>query len=150
MSQGILDPQAVCQVAVVVHDIEAAAHAWATVLGVEAPGWIQTDEWEETHAQYRGRPSRARCKLAFIRLAGLQLELIEPDDEPSTWRDYLDAHGQSIHHIAFNVPDMPAAVAALGEAGAPLVQQGDFAGGAYAYCDGTASLGAILELLTSR
>ena len=104
----------------------------------------------EANTRYYGEPSSATAKLAFFDMGQVRLELIEPDETPSTWRDFLNAHGPGIHHIAFNVNDMEEATARLGEAGIPTVQTGDFPGGCYAYCDGTARLGAILELLARR
>lgn len=150
MAEAILDPRAICQVAVVVHDIEAASKAWARVLGVSTPAWHQTGPLEETHAAHRGTPTPAKAKLAFFDLGQVRLELIEPDHAPSTWREHLDLHGPSIHHVAFNVGSMEEAVARLGGVGVSLVQQGDFTGGCYAYCDGTETLGAMLELLARR
>jgi methylmalonyl-CoA/ethylmalonyl-CoA epimerase len=38
-------------------------------------------------------------------------------------------------------------IAYLGSHGVPLLQRGEYTGGRYAYLDGTAQLGTILELL---
>ena len=135
------------QVALVVRDIESAARLWAELLGVEAPPIIETAEWEETHMTFRGAPSRGRAKLAFFNLGGVTLELIEPIGGPSTWSEFLERHGSGIHHIAFVVDDMEAAIRRLQELGGELVQRGDFEGGSYAYVDARGSLGAIVELL---
>ncbi|MBC7255351.1 MAG: VOC family protein [Chloroflexi bacterium] len=150
MSEGILAPQAICQVAIVVEDIEAASKAWATVLGVPVPAWHIAGDLPEANTQYHGEPTPATAKLAFFDMGQVRLELIEPDKGPSTWREFLDAHGPGLHHIAFNVGNMDEATARLQETGIPTVQTGDFPGGCYAYCDGTARLGAILELLARR
>ena len=144
---ALLEGRPVMQVAVVVRDIEAKVAAWAAVLGVAAPEIIITDEWEQARTEYRGAPSRARAKLAFFHLGQVDLELIEPLGEPSTWKDQLDAHGESLHHIAFVVKGMAERTAELAALGVPLVQRGEYTGGRYAYLDGTAHLGAILELL---
>jgi hypothetical protein len=85
--------------------------------------------------------------MAFFELGQISLELIEPVGKPSTWRDQLDEHGDSLHHIAFEIKGMPARVAFLEAKGLRLVQRGEYPGGRYAYVDGNAQLGAILELL---
>jgi 4-hydroxyphenylpyruvate dioxygenase-like putative hemolysin len=77
----------------------------------------------------------------------VSVELIEPIDGPSTWKDQLDAHGDSIHHIAFVIKGMADKIAYLAGNGVPLVQRGEYTGGRYAYMDGAAQLGAVLELL---
>jgi hypothetical protein len=99
--------------------------------------------------EYQGAPTPARAKLAFFHLGQVDLELIEPIDEPSTWKDQLDQHGDSLHHIAFQIQGMPQQLAYLSAKGIPLVQRGEYTGGRYAYMDGGPRLGAILELLES-
>jgi len=138
------------QIAIVVRDIRRAARMWARLLGVEEPQVVETGEWEETRMTYRGAPSRGRAKLAFFDLGGLALELIEPVGGPSTWSDFLERHGEGLHHIAFVVDDMDEAIRELEELGGELVQRGEFEGGSYAYVDARGSLGAIIELLTFK
>ena len=104
---ALLEGRPVMQVAVVVRDIEAKVAAWAAVLGVAAPEIIITVEWEQAQTEYRGAPSRARAKLAFFHLGQVDLELIEPLGEPSTWKDQLDAHGESLHPVSYTHLTLP-------------------------------------------
>jgi catechol 2,3-dioxygenase-like lactoylglutathione lyase family enzyme len=147
MSNNILGSNAVCQVAIIVRDIEKTSKAWAELLGVEVPQWRLTDPAAEAHTQYRGQGTEARAKLAFFDLGQVKLELIEPVGGPSTWQEFLDRHGEGLHHIAFFVKGMDGALARLEARGIPLIQRGDYKGGCYAYVDGVPKLGAILELL---
>ncbi len=137
----------VTQIGIVVHNIDSAAQAWSALLGVPIPEIITTDPVELAHTEYQGRPSTAQAKLAFFHLGQVDIELIEPLGEPSTWRDQLDANGSSLHHIAFQVNGMKEQLAALALSGLPLVQRGDYQGGRYAYVDGNEQLGAVIELL---
>jgi len=134
-------------VAIVVRDIEAKAHAWADILGMPVPPITVTDPMSVAHTEYRGQPTSARAKLAFFRLGQVSLELIEPIGEPSIWRDQLNQHGESLHHIAFEVKEMKSRIAFLESKDMLLMQRGDYAGGRYAYIGSAAKLGAILELL---
>ncbi len=61
--------------------------------------------------------------------------------------DQLDRHGDSLHHIAFQIKEMAAKTAYLDAKGLPLVQRGEYTGGRYAYFDGNTQLGIIIELL---
>ncbi len=147
MTEQTLGTTTVTQIGIVVHDIEAKARAWAEVLGLPVPDIMITDSYQRAQTEYNGEPSDARAKLAFFDLGQVSLELIEPVGKPSTWRDQLDEHGDSLHHIAFEIKGMPARVAYLEANGLRLVQCGEYRGGRYAYVDGSAQLGAILELL---
>ncbi|OGD24120.1 MAG: hypothetical protein A2Y69_08870 [Candidatus Aminicenantes bacterium RBG_13_59_9] len=46
-------------------------------------------------------------------LKNITLELIEPDRNPSTWREFLDAKGEGIHHVAFEIKGMDEKTALL-------------------------------------
>ena len=137
----------IVQVGIIVDDIETKARAWASILGLPVPEIRVTDPPEFTQAEYKGRPTTARAKLAFFREGPISLELIEPIGEPSTWRDQLDEHGSSLHHVAFHIKGMKEKTAFLEGKGIPLVQRGEYSGGRYAYLDGSGKLGTILELL---
>jgi catechol 2,3-dioxygenase-like lactoylglutathione lyase family enzyme len=147
MTEEALVSTIVTQVGIIVEDIEAKARAWAEVLGLPVPEIMITDIYERAQTEYDGKPSGARAKLAFFHLGQVDLELIELLGEPSTWKDQLDEHGDSLHHIAFEIKGMAERVAFLEGKGLSLVQRGEYSGGRYAYVDGSAQLGAILELL---
>ncbi len=147
MSEPALGTNLVTQVGIVVHDIETKARAWSRILGLPMPDIIITDEYDKARTEYNGQPTPARAKLAFFNMGQVAVELIEPMDGPSTWKDQLDARGDSIHHIAFVVKGMTDKIAYLSSNGVPLVQRGEYTGGRYAYMDGVTQLGAVLELL---
>jgi methylmalonyl-CoA/ethylmalonyl-CoA epimerase len=147
MGENALGTHLVCQVAIITADIDKLSKAWARLLGVEVPPWHMTDGPEKSHIRYLGERTEARAKLAFFDLGQVRLELIEPVGRPSTWGDFLDQHGDGLHHIAFHIQGMDEVLLRLEAQDIPPVQRGDYTGGRYAYVDGTASLGAILELL---
>lgn len=147
MTTSPLGTNTVTQIGLVVSNIDEAVQAWSALLGVPAPEILITDTVEIAHTEYRRQPTPARAKLAFFHLGQVDLELIEPLGEPSTWRDQLEAHGPSLHHIAFQVTGMSDRVEALVVHGLPLIQRGDYTGGRYAYLDGSERYGLIVELL---
>ena len=137
----------VMQIGIIVRNLEETAQAWSQLLGVPSPPIITTESVELTHAEYQGQPTPALAKLAFFPLGQVTLELIEPVGEPSTWDDQLMRHGQSLHHIAFEVKGMTERLAVLAAQGLPVLQRGEYRGGRYAYLDGQQKYGAIIELL---
>ena len=147
MSEPTLGTNIVTQVGIVVRDIEAKAKAWSQILGLPMPNIIITDGYDKAQTEYSGQPTQARAKLAFFNMGQVSVELIEPVGGPSTWKDQLDQHGESVHHIAFVIKGMKDKIAYLSGNGVPLVQRGEYTGGRYAYMDGVKQLGAVLELL---
>ncbi len=147
MTEPTLGNNVVTQIGIITRDIEVKARAWSNILGLPMPEIIITDTLDKTRAEYNGEPTTARAKLAFFHMGQLDVELIEPIDGPSTWRDQLDQHGDSLHHIAFKIKGMQEKVAYLSSQGVPLLQRGEYSGGRYTYLDGVAQLGTILELL---
>jgi methylmalonyl-CoA/ethylmalonyl-CoA epimerase len=147
MADHALGTTTITQVGIIVRDIEARAQAWADILGLPMPEIQLTGTVDIAHTEYDGAPSTARAKLAFFHLGQVDVELIEPIGEPSTWKDQLNRHGDSLHHIAFQIKGMQDKLAYLDSKGVALIQRGEYTGGRYAYVDGGAQLGTILELL---
>jgi hypothetical protein len=147
MAEETLGTTAIAQIGIVVRDIEASARAWAAIFGLPVPEIKISPPVEEAHTEYEGRSTPARVKQAFFHMGSLDVELLEPAGEPSTWNDQLVQHGNSMHHIAFRIKGMKDKLASLSAQDIPLVQRGDYPGGRYAYVDSTAQLGLVLELL---
>lgn len=137
----------VTQIGIVVRDIEKTARAYADVFGVDIPKASITATVDQAHTEFHGAYSEAQAKLAFIDFGQVTIELIEPIGSPSTWREFLDTHGEGVHHIAFVVKDMDDKINTLTNHGVPLIQKGDYTGGRYAYLDGESRLGVLVELL---
>jgi methylmalonyl-CoA/ethylmalonyl-CoA epimerase len=147
MEKNILGTQVIAQIGLLVHDIDKTSQAYADFLGVEKPQWFLTDAIDAARTEFKGRPSEARAKLAFFDLGALQLELIEPDFHPSTWRESLDENGEGPHHIAFVIDGMKEKINVMERNQMPLLQKGEYTGGRYAYMDTLKDLKVILELL---
>jgi methylmalonyl-CoA/ethylmalonyl-CoA epimerase len=147
MNTTSLGSTVITQVGIIVRDIEATSRAWADVFGLPVPPVILTDPLEQAQTDYRGAPTEARAKLAFFQMGAVSVELIEPIGGPSTWQEFLDAHGEGVHHLAFEVQGMTKAITYLAGKGMPLVQKGEYTGGRYAYNDASDPLKVILELL---
>ena len=150
MKSNILGTKLITQIGILVHDIEKTSQAYAQFFGVEKPQCTITDEVDKAQTQYRGQPSDARAKLAFFDMGSLQLELIEPDHNPSTWRESLNKNGEGPHHIAFIIKGMKEKIVVLERDGMPLLQKGEYSGGRYAYIDTLRDLKVIIELLENE
>ena len=147
MEQQGIGTNIVTQIGLVVKDINKSIDLYSSILGLPKPQVVITDEYEKAQTNYKGQPSKARAKLAFFNMGQVQIELIEPMGEPSTWKDGLDDRGEGVHHIAFQIKDTGKVVQYLELKGVPMVQQGKYTGGMYTYMDATKPLGVVIELL---
>jgi len=147
MQESGIGTNVICQIGLVVRDIERTARIYASIFRMGMPNIIVTDPEEIAHTKFRGAPTSARAKLAFFKMGDVSLELIEPVGGPSTWKEFLDEHGEGVHHIAFRIEGMERVLTFLEVKGISPIQRGDYTGGRYAYVDSAPSLGVILELL---
>jgi CHAD domain-containing protein len=148
MEKNILGTDLVTQIGILVNDIEQAAQDYADLLGVEKPEIVITATEDIAKTVYKGNPTPARTKQAFFHVGpNIDIELLEPDHEPSTWRHDLDTYGEGIHHIAFNIKGMRKVVEAFERNGMKEIQKGEWVGGRYSYIDAKETLKLTLELL---
>ena len=149
---GTVGTNMLAQVGFIVKDIETTKRKWAEFLGVPVPETQPIGDYAVTRTEFMGEPApEAECWMAFFDVGpNLQLELIQPNDKPSTWRSYLEEHGEGMHHVAFQVRDSKARVAAAEAVGLKLVQHGVYGDGSgeYNYLDAP-ELKCIVELLES-
>ena len=138
------------QIGIVVGDVEKYAKRYAEFFGVEEPEIIWSEAEETAKTLYHGKGTKGRVKQAFFEFDNICIELLEPVGGPSTWQEFLERHGEGVHHIAFEVKGMDGHIAEMEERGAGLIQQGRWTGGSggrYAYFESEGQLGVILELL---
>jgi methylmalonyl-CoA/ethylmalonyl-CoA epimerase len=141
------DALKVTQIGYIVKDIDEACQRFAQFLALPVPEIIVTAGYDQARTEYRGKPSDATAKLAFFHLDNLDIELIEPDDKPSVWREFLEAHGEGIQHVAFEIKGMKQKVDLFSKDGMGLIQKGEYTGGRYAYLDTTHAINTVVELL---
>ena len=150
---ALLKTNTIVQVGIIVRDIEKTKKKWAEFLGVKVPETVQAGDYKITETKYKGKGApKASCKMAFFDAgAGMQLELIQPNGEKSTWQDFLDKKDEGIHHIAFKVKGTEKILETCQKEGIKCVQQGKYgdAGGEYAYLDTVKGLKCIVETLES-
>jgi 4-hydroxyphenylpyruvate dioxygenase and related hemolysins len=146
----MIDAKTICQVAIVVKDIEKTARNYAEIFGLPMPEISLVPPPEETHIQYRGKLTGTRAKICVFQMGPIVLELTEPDGEPSSWREFLDDKGEGVHHIGFVVEDRKAELDFLEQKGIGIRHTGVYPGGSYTFTDSEEQLGVILNLKYSE
>jgi len=143
---GIIDPKSVCQIALVVKDIEASVRRYAELFGVPAPDIFTIPPQEEAHTRFRGKPTATCAKLAVFDLGQVVLELTEADDKPSSWKQFIDERGEGVHHIGFKVADRESAMAHFRKMGIGERHYGEYPGGSYTFVDSAELFGVIFNI----
>ena len=109
------------QVAAVVSDMDK------TVKRLESLGigpFTNTTIPPDAEMFFRGKPLTQNFKLLITQIGNLELELFEPDDKPSPYKEFLDKNGEGFHHIGYKVNDVEEEVNRLTSQGAEVVITG--------------------------
>jgi len=62
-----------------------------------------------------------KVKVAFLAVGDSRIELLEPTDEDSPVAKFLLKNGEGVHHVAYEVSDLAAALADLEREGVRLI-----------------------------
>ncbi len=115
----------ITQVAIVVKDVVLVAQNYWNILGIGP--WAGYN-WEAPlvyDRMYHGKPAWSREKIIRARVEDVELELMQPLDGPSLYQDFLDVHGEGLHHLQFAADNLDATVRILTEEyGFPSLQSG--------------------------
>lgn len=122
-------------VAMVVGDMESSLSFWRDALGLALH-------------ELRDVPSE-NSRIAFLPLAGSEVELVLPTSDDSGVAKYLAKRGPGIHHICLEVDDLDAMVAQLKARGIRLInEEARFtsAGVKYAFVHPESAGGVLVEI----
>ena len=112
------------QVALVVKDVQATVENYWNILGI---GPWEIYSWEAPlvyDRKYHGKPTWAREKIAKAQVGAVELELCQPVEGDSVYRDFLMEHGEGLHHMNFVVDDVDETAEILAKEGFPTLQSG--------------------------
>lgn len=136
----------IAHIGVIARNIEDMCENYSKLFNLDAKTIKAGIKSGSHYMEYKGIPSIVRFKWIVIHLDGMDIDIIEPGDDLSTWKEFLDTHGEGIHHIAFIVNGLEQKINFLNSNGINLIQTGVFTGGKNAYFDSLQKLGTNLEL----
>lgn len=122
-------------VGIAVKGMKAGEKFWADTLGMECKGYETVEE--------------QRVTTAFFPVGESEVELLEPTSEDSPVAKFIEKKGEGIHHVAFRVENIEAALAELKEKGIRLIDEvpRNGAGGAkIAFLHPKSTHGILVEL----
>jgi len=146
-TKPVMDNLEVDQVGIVVSDIEKAVRYFSSLWNVGPFRFLQVDVPD---AILHGKQTPLRTKLAFAQVGPIELELIEPGEGESIYREFLRAKGEGLHHLRITVSDIEKEVAKWEERCIGILQSADTPMVRFAYMDTEGIIGTILELLQRK
>ncbi|MCK4501429.1 MAG: methylmalonyl-CoA epimerase [Desulfuromonadales bacterium] len=64
-----------------------------------------------------------KVKVAFLQIGESRIELLEPTSEDSPIAKFLEKKGEGVHHTAYEVDDIEAAIAAMQAKGIRMIDE---------------------------
>lgn len=102
-------------VAIAVHDLDAALEGYRTRYGVEP--------------LHREVVEQQGVEEAMLPVGGSFVQLLQPLSPDTPVGRFLETHGEGLHHVAYAVVDIEAALTHLAEQGARLIDEEPRIGG---------------------
>jgi methylmalonyl-CoA/ethylmalonyl-CoA epimerase len=140
----------IAQVGIIVGDLERAVRDYHTLLGLSSWSVYTYGPEFVSELTYRGSEGRYSMRIALSE-SNPVVELIEPISGPSIYEEWLEEHGEGLHHVGVEVPVLGDAIVKAAKAGFEVLQSGRGYGldgdGGFAYLDTLERLRIIVELL---
>lgn len=142
----MIDPKTCCQVSIVARDIEKTAAKYAELFGVEVPKIMVIPPVEEAQTKFRGKPSNTQARMCVFDMGQVCLEIMEPDEYDSSWKDMLGDKEVAFHHVGFRVDDLEKTLAFFADRGCPERHRGNYPGGVYVLPETQEEYGMLFNL----
>jgi catechol 2,3-dioxygenase-like lactoylglutathione lyase family enzyme len=140
--------RAIIQVGIVVADARKAAKEYARLLGLRDWHINQVDTSEGIGLNFRSADGDipVRATIAWAEIGGIEIELIEPNDDTSPYAVFLRESGPGVHHLMFSTGDHDADVRSLEASRVPVILAGELQETTFRLFDTRERLGTIMEL----
>lgn len=93
----------IVHVCVVVRNVEKTAKNLAEKFGI-GPYEIRVKHYPTANASLRGQPVDMTLKFGYAKVGPIILELVETLKGKSIYQEFLEKHGEGLHHIGFPTP----------------------------------------------
>jgi methylmalonyl-CoA/ethylmalonyl-CoA epimerase len=136
---------AICQIGIVVKDLQKAVDNYSEKYGIGPWITLRLEPPLLRDLTLRGKPVEASMIAAIAQSGDIQLELIQPLQGPSIWKEFLEERGGGIHHIRSLDQDPKALLTAFKEMGVDVLMSGRIGDNTFYYMDTEPLLGTIYE-----
>jgi methylmalonyl-CoA/ethylmalonyl-CoA epimerase len=134
-------------IGVIVKDMEKTID-YLSSLGLGPFGMSGGKRWAEISFQgeLRGRPAAWKVKISNARLGNGELELLQPSGGESLLQEFLDEHGEGLHHIGYLTDDLDKDIKILAAQGVKVLTSASADKGGFAYFETGVHGGIVTEL----
>jgi methylmalonyl-CoA/ethylmalonyl-CoA epimerase len=145
--ENYIDKKGFIQICIVVEDIEKAAGEWASVLNIPVPQINCSHIEGGSDYNYRGEETSCDLKVASFSMGNFVIELHQPIGGKSTFSEFLEKHGNGVHHIGFEVGDKrDLIISELEDLGYAMRTVGYYPGSSWTIVDSEDKLGVNLNI----
>ena len=90
-----------------------------------------------------------KTRMRFVQISSFQLELVQPVEGETIYKEFLKNKGEGVHHIAYTVDDLEEETAKLAKKGIPVITRvyRGSTGAGFAYFDIRKVGNVIIELI---
>jgi methylmalonyl-CoA/ethylmalonyl-CoA epimerase len=136
----------ISQIGIVVRDLQKEVDHW-TALGIGPWTIVKMEPPIMREVVLRGKPVDASMMAAIAQSGSIQIELIQPLEGPSIWKEFLENRGGGIHHVQSTVQDPDKMLAAFKEMGIEVLMSGKIGPNTFYYMDTEPFLGTVYEFI---
>ncbi len=136
----------IIQFAIVVHDLEKYLPNYAKHFHKGPWDIYDFAPPEMSDVTYMGKPAAWSARIALAWVGDRHVELIQPLKGPSVYFDFLEKHGEGLHHVKEWVQDCKTEIAKYKSQGINVVQSGRLGEDEFYYLDTVPLLGFYLEI----
>lgn len=125
-------------VCIAVEDIESSMRFYRDIFGVQRGEVVEIAD--------------QGVRAALLRVGGSQLEFIQPTDPTGSVAKFIQRRGEAIHHICFEVEDLPGALRRLDEQDIAVIDETprDGLSGRIGFIHPKSTNGVLIELVDQR
>jgi catechol 2,3-dioxygenase-like lactoylglutathione lyase family enzyme len=136
---------AISRIGIVVGNLEKVMENYRDIMGIGPWDVMELGSPVLHDVTCRGKAVNPRWKVGSAKSGPVRLELIQPVSGENIYSDFMNEHGEGIHHIQFLVDDIHKTNRIMEAEGFPVLMGGGLLDGGFAYYDTSGPLKVIWQ-----
>jgi methylmalonyl-CoA/ethylmalonyl-CoA epimerase len=141
----------IAQICIIVPDLDEAVEAFWERFGIGPWHFYTYGKPLVKRMTRHGKPSEYKMKVALSNIGHMRVELIQPLEGETVYKEFVEKHGYGVHHLGILTDNMKESLKEAEECDIIMTQDGAGFGpdddGHYAYLDTEGLLGTTIELI---